>query len=145
MNDFNISIKVAISAEAALEKISQVPQWWGVTVEGNTASLNDQFVIKMGAEAFFNCTITELVPGKRVTWAIGDCYMPWYNDKKEWSDTRMIFNIAQSGNTTDIQFTHEGLTPELDCFKDCKPGWTHWIKNSLYSYLTTGKGDFKQR
>jgi len=144
-NNFNSSITVKISAKDALKKISEVPSWWGVTIEGPTENLNDKFVIRMGPEAFFNCTITELIPAKRVVWAVGDCYMPWYNDKTEWSDTRMVFDLAEKGGETEVTFTHEGLTPESECYKDCQPGWTHWIKNSLFSYLTTGKGDFKQR
>lgn len=144
-NNFNISITAKISPEAALEKINQIPKWWGVIIEGNTAKLNDQFVIKMGSEAFFNCTITEMIPGKRVVWAIGDCYMPWYKNKKEWSDTRLIFEITENNITTEVHFIHEGLTSELECYNDCKPGWTHWIQNSLFSYFTTGEGDFKQR
>jgi len=71
--------------------------------------------------------------------------MPWYHDKKEWSGTRMIFDLAETDGETQVTFTHEGLTPESECYKDCQPGWTHWIKNSLFAYLTTGKGDFNQR
>jgi len=54
-----------------------------------------------------------------------------------------IKRIKRNG-LTELKFTHEGLTPEVECFKDCKPGWTHWIKTSLFSYFTTKKGDFNQ-
>ncbi|TSJ36516.1 SRPBCC domain-containing protein [Mucilaginibacter corticis] len=143
--NFSTSITVPLHAAAALEKICQVPAWWGVTIEGPTEKLDDQFVIRMGQEAYFNCAITELIPGKRVVWSVGDCFMPWYEDKTEWSGTLMIFDLDESGSETEISFTHEGITPESECYKDCQPGWTHWIRNSLFSYLTTGKGDFKQR
>jgi len=143
-NDFNCSFSAPITAGEAISKISKVTEWWGVTISGNTENLNDQFVIKMGEEAFFNCTVTELVPNKRVVWSIADCHMPWYTDKKEWANTKLIFDVNENNGVTELRFTHKGLTPEVECYKDCEPGWTHWIKTSLESYFTTGKGVFRK-
>jgi hypothetical protein len=143
-NDFNSSISAKISADEAIKRIGRVPEWWGVTFSGNSEKQNDQFIVKMGGDSFFNFTVTELIPGKRVVWLVTDCYMPWYTDKKEWLNTRLIFDVTENNGLTELKFTHEGLTPEVECFKDCKPGWTHWIKTSLFSYFTTGKGDFNQ-
>ncbi|HEY4195129.1 MAG TPA: SRPBCC domain-containing protein [Mucilaginibacter sp.] len=143
-NDFNSSISAKISADEAIKRIGRVPEWWGVTFSGNSEKQNDQFIVKMGGDSFFNFTVTELIPGKRVVWLVTDCYMPWYTDKKEWLNTRLIFDVTENNGLTELKFTHEGLTPEVECFKDCKPGWTHWIKTSLFSYFTMGKGDFNQ-
>jgi hypothetical protein len=99
----------------------------------------------MGSEAYFNCTVTQLIPDKKMVWTVDECYMPWYSDKQEWKDTQMIFELLEKEGETRLTFTHEGLTPDVECYKDCKPGWTHWITRSLFSYLITGKGDFDQR
>ncbi len=69
----------------------------------------------MGGDSFFNFTVTELIPGKRVVWLVTDCNMPWYSDKKEWADTRLIFDLHEHDGITDLKFTHEGLTPEVEC------------------------------
>ena len=69
--------------------------------------------------------------------------MPWYLDKKEWTNTKLIFDLSENNGATTLNFTHEGLTPEVECYKDCEPGWTHWITTSLYSYLTKGQGVFR--
>jgi activator of Hsp90 ATPase-like protein len=143
-NDFSSTITVNISANEAIKKISKIPEWWGVTFTGNAEKQGDEFVIKMSSEAFFNFTVEELIPGKRLVWLVNDCYMPWYSDKTEWTGTRLIFDLDEQNGETQIRFTHEGLTPDVECYKDCEPGWTHWIKTSLFSYLTTGKGVFRQ-
>jgi hypothetical protein len=143
-NSFSSSISAKIGADEAIKKISTVPEWWGVTVTGNTEQENDQFEVKMTGDSFFNFTVTELIPGKRVVWLVTDCYMPWYSDKKEWTNTRLIFDLEEKNGETKIRFTHEGLTPDVECYKDCEPGWTHWIKTSLFSYLTTGHGVFRE-
>jgi uncharacterized protein YndB with AHSA1/START domain len=142
-NNFTISIGAEISAGEALNKISNVPAWWGVTFSGSADQQGDRFVIKMGGDSFFNFTVTELVPGHRVVWLVTDCHMPWYTDKTEWTDTRLIFEVTANDGLTELTFTHEGLTPDVECYKDCAPGWTHWIKTSLFSYFTTGTGVFR--
>lgn len=143
--DFQNSISAKISAAEAIKRISKIPEWWDVTITGSSEKQNDNFVLKMGADSFFNCTVTELIPGKRVVWSIADCNMPWYSDKKEWADTRLIFDITERNGLITLNFMHEGLTPDLECYRDCETGWNHWIMNSLLSYFTTGKGDFKSK
>ncbi|WP_295673144.1 SRPBCC domain-containing protein [uncultured Mucilaginibacter sp.] len=142
-NDFNCSIAVNISANEAIKKISNIPGWWGITFSGNSEKQGDQFIVNMGGESFFNFTVSELIPGKRVVWLVDDCNMPWYTDKKEWANTKLIFDLTEHNGVTDVTFTHEGLTPNVECYNDCEPGWTHWIKTSLFSYFATGEGVFR--
>ena len=141
--NFTSSISAEISADEAIKRISNVPGWWGITFSGNSEKQDDQFIVKMSGDSFFNFTVTELIPGKRVVWLVTDCNMPWYSDKKEWADTRLIFDLTENNGVTDLTFTHEGLTPDVECYKDCEPGWTHWIKTSLFSYFITGEGVFR--
>ena len=143
-NDFNSSISAKISADEEIKKISNVPEWWGVTFAGSSERQDEKFTVKMTGDSYFNFTVVELTPGKRVVWLVTDCYMPWYSDKKEWTNTRLVFDLHENNGVTEVNFKHEGLTPNVECYKDCESGWTHWIKTSLFSYLTTGKGVFRQ-
>jgi hypothetical protein len=143
-NNFNCSISANISSSEIINKISNLPGWWGITFSGSAEKQNDTFNVKMSGDSFFNFTVTELIPGKKVVWLVTDCNMPWYTDKKEWAGTRLIFDIRENNSGTELTFTHEGLTPEVECYNDCAPGWTHWIKTSLFSYITTGEGVFRQ-
>ncbi|TDW97392.1 SRPBCC family protein [Dinghuibacter silviterrae] len=143
-NNFKSSISAEVTAVEAIGKISNIPEWWGVTVTGHTEKQNDTFVVKMTADSFFNFTVAELIPGSRLVWLVTDCYMPWYSDKTEWTNTRLIFDLHEQNGVTALTFTHEGLTPDVECYKDCEPGWTHWIQTSLFSYLTNGKGVFRE-
>jgi hypothetical protein len=142
-NNFNSSFTANISADETIKKIGNVPDWWGISFTGNSEKQNDKFVVNMSGDSFFNLTVEELVPGKKVVWLVTDCNMPWYTDKKEWTNTRLVFDAKENNRITELHFTHEGLTPDVECYNDCVPGWTHWIKTSLSSYLTTGKGVFR--
>ncbi|HUN65780.1 MAG TPA: SRPBCC domain-containing protein [Bacteroidota bacterium] len=141
--DFTFSISVNLTARDTVKKICSVSDWWGVTCTGSADKQNDTFIVTMTGDSFFNFTVTELIPGRRIVWLVTDCNMPWYSDKKEWAGTRLIFDLHEHDGVTEVKFTHEGLTTEVECYKDCAPGWTHWIGTSLKSYLTTGKGVFR--
>ena len=141
--NFSSRISAAISAREAISKISNVPAWWGVTFAGSAEKENDEFTVTMTGDSFFNFTVAELIADRRVVWLVTDCNMPWYSDKKEWAHTKLVFDLAEHDGMTELTFTHEGLTPDVECYKDCAPGWTHWITTSLFSYFTTGKGVFR--
>ena len=61
-NNFSSSITAKISAAEAIKKISNVPEWWGISFEGSAEKQNDTFVVKMGGDSYFNFTVTELIP-----------------------------------------------------------------------------------
>ena len=61
-------------------------------------------------------------------------------NKAEWVDTKIVFEIVEKENKTQLRFTHLGLVPEYECFEVCVNGWTHYIRQSLFGFITTGKG-----
>jgi hypothetical protein len=142
-NSYSSQISANISADEAIKRISNVPGWWGVTFTGSSEKQGDAFVVRMTKDSFFNFTVEELAPGKRIAWLVTDCYMPWYSDKTEWTGTRLLFDLLERDGITAVNFTHEGLTPAVECYKDCESGWSHWIAASLQSYLATGEGSFR--
>lgn len=129
--DFSKTISAKGNPDETIKKIANVPQWWGITFSGSAQKQGDTFTARMSGDSFFNITVEELIPGKRVVWLVTDCHMPWYKDQKEWTGTRMIFDI--SGNA--LTFTHKGITPEKECYKDCEKGWNQFIGTALADYL----------
>ncbi|MFZ0747511.1 MAG: hypothetical protein WAM85_24115, partial [Terracidiphilus sp.] len=88
------------------------------------------------------CTmkLVELVPGKRVSWLVTDNFFSFTEDKSEWKNTKVVFDIAKNGDQTEIHFTHEGLVPEYECYNVCSDAWGSYIRGSLKSLIATGKG-----
>src|SRR5438034_459499 len=68
------------------------------------------------------------------------CYTNCTKYKSEWTGTKIIFDISEKDNKTQLVLTHQGLVPEYECFDICKNAWTTYIQNSLRSLITTGKG-----
>jgi len=137
--DYNHVITVRTTEVEAFDAISHVTEWWATDFEGSSQKLNDVFTIHFG-EISVTFQIIELVPGKKVVWLVTDCYLQWLNNKKEWKDTCIVWEITSVNNMTQISMTHVGLVPELECYNDCKEGWNYHVGKSLFSLLTQGLG-----
>jgi len=89
--------------------------------------------------------LTEVIPNQKVVWEILDSYLSFAKDTREWTGTKIIFDILKQGNRTEVRFTHQGLVPEFECFEACSGAWGSYINGSLRSLITTGKGNPNQR
>jgi hypothetical protein len=128
-----------IGAEEAFDKISRVNEWWALNFEGSAKKTGDIFTVRFG-DTFVTFKIAEAIPGKKVTWHVTDCYLPWLTDKTEWTGTDVAFEISREHNLTKIDMEHIGLTPGAECYDNCEKGWDHYIKVSLFKFVTEGTG-----
>ena len=138
--DFQISITAIVTAEEAMLAVSQVQDWWAKDFTGSAKNLNDEFTVRFG-ETFVSFKITELLPNVKVVWTVTNCYLPWLNDKTEWNETNAVFEIIPENNQTIINFIHQGLVPQIECYDTCVKGWTRHVTGSLLKLLTTGVGE----
>ena len=69
-----------------------------------------------------------------------DNYFKFTTDKSEWKNDKIVFEISEKENKTQLQFTQMGLVPEYECYNICRDAWSNYINNSLHSLITTGKG-----
>jgi hypothetical protein len=136
---YHSSIVVNTSAMDAYDKISRVNEWWAANFKGSAKNLGDVFIVTFG-DTYVTFKITEAVPGKKVTWLVTDSCLPWQNDKNEWTDTEIVFEISKGNGTTKVDMTHVGLTPEVECFENCQTGWNHYINRSLCQFMNEGQG-----
>lgn len=80
------------------------------------------------------------MPSEKVVWLVTESNMTFINDPDEWVGTKIVFAITKEGDKTKLTFTHEGLVPEVECYKFCMPAWDQYIKGSLYKLITAGEG-----
>ncbi|HSZ85716.1 MAG TPA: SRPBCC domain-containing protein [Puia sp.] len=137
--NYHAAITAKTTAKEAFKNVNRVKDWWAKNLTGNSKKLNDFFTVRFG-ETFVTFKLIEVVPDKKVVWLVTDCYLHWLSDKKEWMNTKVFFEISEKNGSTKIDMTHVGLTPEVECYKDCKQGWDGHIKQSLYKLITEGKG-----
>lgn len=135
---YTTAFTVDQTPEAVFAAINDVRAWWTGDVQGETHDLGDEFTYRYEDMHRSTQRITELVPGRRVAWRVVDAELSFVVDKKEWTGTDIIFDIARKGEKTEVRFTHAGLVPEVECFNDCSAGWAHYINGSLKSFISAG-------
>ena len=138
--DFATSIQVDQTPGETFDAINNVRGWWSEEIKGDTDKLNAEFTYHYKDVHISKMRIIEFIPGERVVWLVLDNYFNFTKDKSEWKGNKIIFEIAEKDNKTQLQFTQEGLVPGYECYEVCHDAWSNYIKNSLRSLVTTGKG-----
>jgi hypothetical protein len=73
-------------------------------------------------------------------WRVTHCNIHFIEDKKEWKDTRVVFDISSDGAATTVTMTHAGLAPGVECYENCRNGWNFYITESLQKLLAENQG-----
>jgi|SRR5882724_1074791 len=137
--DYHSSITTSVDPEKTLQSISRVSEWWTSHFEGQSQNPGDEFTVHFG-KTFVTFTVTEVVAGKKVSWLVTDCNLEWLSDKKEWNGTRVVWEVSARNGVTQVDFTHQGLVPAVECYEACEKGWNFFIKYSFFKLITEGKG-----
>jgi uncharacterized protein YndB with AHSA1/START domain len=138
--NFTTTFSVDQTPEEVFKAINHVRGWWSEEIEGGTDKLGDEFTYHYKDAHRCKMKITEVIPGKKIVWRVLDNYFNFIEDKNEWVDTEISFEISRKGNKTDVRFTHVGLVPGYECFDVCSNAWGSYINGSLRSLITTGEG-----
>lgn len=138
--NFTAAITVDQTPEEAFDAINNVRGWWQEDIEGTTDKLGGTFKFHYKDIHYSTHAITEFTPGKRVVWHVLNSKLNFVNDKEEWDNTDIVFDITKKWNKTEVCFTHIGLVPSVECYNGCVEGWSFFIKNSLRNLITKGQG-----
>jgi hypothetical protein len=124
----------------AFAVITPVRGWWSGEIEGSTDERAEEFTSRYQDVHCFTQTITELIPGKKVTWHVAHANLNLTSDPHEWAGTDLLFDVAAKGDRTELRFTPVGLVPGLECVETCSNAWGFYITNSLRNLIATGEG-----
>ncbi|MCE7053879.1 SRPBCC domain-containing protein [Algoriphagus sp. AGSA1] len=140
-SDFSTTFLVNQSPKEVFNAVKNVRGWWSENIEGGTDKLNDEFIYHYKDVHYSKIRLVEVVPDQRLVWHVVENYFSFTKDKREWTDTKIIFEISKEGSQTKLHFTHQGLVPAYECFEVCSEGWTNYIDGSLKNLITKGKGE----
>lgn len=139
-SNFTTTILVDHSAKEVFDAINNAAGWWQGEIEGSTDKMNDEFSYRMGEFHFSKQKLIEVIPNEKIVWLVTDSNLNFTKNKSEWTGTKIIFEISETGNKTQVSFTHLGLVPTIECYGDCSGAWQQLIQESLFSLITTGRG-----
>ena len=138
--DFTTTILVDQTPGDVFNAIRNVRGWWSEEIDGSTSDLDDVFTYHYRDVHICRIKLIQVVPDKTIVWQVMDNYFSFTEDKHEWRNTKISFEISSKANRTELRFTHFGLGPDYECFEICKEGWTNYINGSLRNLINTGQG-----
>src|ERR1700679_3762332 len=131
MPGYSTRIEVTSTPSDVFDHINDVPKWWVRQVvgtrtefEGKSSKLNDEFILRHADAHYSKHQLIEVIPDKKIVWLVTGSKLNWIKEnKQEWTNTKMIFEIVPDGEKTRLVFTHEGLVPQLECYEHCVHFW----------------------
>jgi hypothetical protein len=137
---YTTNFTVDQTPEEVFNAVTDVRGWWSQNIKGNAAKQDDEFIFEVPGVHYSKQKLIEVIPAKRVVWLVTESNMTFLKQPDEWTGTKVIFDITEENNKTKLTFTHEGLVPDVECYKFCMPSWTQYVEGSLYKLIVTGKG-----
>ncbi|MEJ7647002.1 MAG: SRPBCC domain-containing protein [Chryseolinea sp.] len=140
-NSFTKTILVSKSTTVTFEAIKIFRGWWSEEIDGITDKLNETFFYHYKDIHLTKIKMTEMFPDRKLVYQILENDFNFIEDKSEWVNTNLIFDVYEEAGRTKVKFTHLGLVPEYECFNVCNDAWSGYIGDSLKDFIETGKGN----
>jgi hypothetical protein len=141
ISDFTTSLLVDRTSKEVFDAVNNPQNWWPGDIAGKSEKINDEFTYRYQDIHYSKQRIVEMIPDQKVVWLVTESQLNFTGDDNEWTDTKIIFEISEEGHKTRLNFTHQGLYPAIECFDACSGAWSQIIQQSLFSLITTGKGE----
>jgi uncharacterized protein YndB with AHSA1/START domain len=137
MTDYQKTVRVQASPDTLFDAVTTadgLTAWW--TEAAGSGETGGELRFTMSAPEPLRVHVDEATRPSAVVWTVTECTF-----ERDWEGTHPTFAVTQLGDgTTELVFTHVGLTDELDCIETCTNGWNHYL-GSLRDYVETGRGN----
>lgn len=147
--DFRQTLLTEQTPPEVFQAVTNVRDWWSgfysEEIKGSTEKPGDEFSFSAAGGAHYcKLKLVEVVPDKKVVWLVTESKLSFLEKMDEWTGTKVIFEISErdgksDGCRTQLIFTHEGLTPEIECYESCAPAWSRYLQNKLLPLINAGK------
>ena len=139
-SNFTVTLLCKKAPASIFQTLLNVRSWWsGLYFEeftGSSEKIGDVFTFKAGDGAHYTeQKLIELIPDKKIVWLVTESELIFLEKMDEWKGTKLIFEIAQQKENTEVKFIHEGLTPMSECYDSCAPAWTQYIQTKLFPLI----------
>lgn len=117
---------------AALTSAEAISRWWAPCTGTGTAGGTLRFLF---GDSPVVIEVEAAEPARHVRWLVAVS-----EPLPEWAGTHIDFELrAAPGGGTALDFCHEGLTEQFECFDACTAGWRQYLP-SLAEYVDCGGG-----
>ncbi len=142
ITDYTKSLLLTQTAGEVFTCISErIQEWWTEVYSGSSSARGDEFTVRFD-KSFKTFRIADSIVPEVIVWTCKDAWInvPELTDKREWTGTKIVWEISSVQGGTNLQLTHVGLTREMECYDLCEKGWDYFLA-SLEKLISTGTGN----
>jgi hypothetical protein len=139
-DDLTYQLTTHATPAAAYAAICDVRAWWSGDLTGRTDRLGEEWDYRVPGIHYSAFRTTVLEPGRTVVWRCTASELTFTEEPDEWTGTSVRFDLRAVDGGTEVTFTHEGLTPAVECFGVCEVAWGEYVLGSLRELMDTGHG-----
>jgi len=108
-------------------------KWWNglhdEIITGKSEQPDDVFIFDAGNGVHHTeQKLIEVILAQKIVWKVTDSNLTFASKNDEWTGTKIGFDISQKDNNTQVVFTHDGLTPQFECYGDCSSAWIQYLE-----------------
>jgi uncharacterized protein YndB with AHSA1/START domain len=148
-HSYRTTFVVEATPEETFAAVNDVRGWWSQDLDGSTDTVGAEFAFRGNHEGVnvhrAQIKVTDLVPRERVAWQVLDNHFTFTEDQSEWTDTRIVFELAPVDAGTEVRFSHLGLLSAHECYDVCSNAWSAFLHDSLRALAETGRGEPMRR
>lgn len=135
---YTTTFAAPVTPDQAFAAAADPRSWWVAMIEGSAEGVGDRFVVDVPGLHHAELVVTAAEPGRHLAWTVQRSGAE--HEIEDWVGTVITFDVAATGDGSEITFTHHGLHPALECHEVCSTAWTHHLDMGLRALLTDGAG-----
>lgn len=131
--DYSATIETTADVATAAHAIrDEMDIWWSLRVEKDD---------KQATIRFYNSHVTFAFDtggmDHQFSWTCTNANMMIEDvaDHSEWLGTKLLWEITPTKAGSRVTLTHQGLNPDMECYRVCVAGWGRYFENSLKNHL----------
>lgn len=131
--NFSYTFITSKSPNEIFDTLINPQNWWNglhdEIITGKSEKINDEFIFDAGNGVHHTeQKLIKVIPYKKIVWEVTDSNLTFASKTDEWTGTKIGFDISTKDDKTQVVFTHEGLTPEFECYGGCSSAWTQYLE-----------------
>lgn len=132
--NFSYSFTTSKSPEKVFNILIDPQKWWiglhNEIITGKSEKLNDEFTFSAGNGTHNSVQkLIEIIPNEKIVWEVINSNLTFLKKTNEWTGTKIRFDISKENDKAKIIFTHDGLTPQFECYGGCSSAWSQYLEN----------------
>lgn len=135
---FTQTFTVPTRPHETFDAVANPAAWWNELIEGRADRVGDVFGFEVPDLHRARFEVIEANP-HALAWKVIPFGDEHPTELEDWIGTVVRFQFIADPQGTRVTFTHQGLSPQLECYAMCSRAWAYHLQAGLQAMLSGGR------